>query len=47
LTKPKFDVLMRPARVPAAEAEDDLRWIAANDAAVEALAVQDCLAMKL
>ena len=35
------------ARVPAAEAEDDPRWIAANDAAVKALAVRDDLAVKL
>jgi hypothetical protein len=35
------------ARVAAAEAEDDPRWIAANDAAAEALAVQDGLAVKL
>jgi hypothetical protein len=35
------------ARVPAAEAENDPRWIAANDAAREALAMQDDLAVKL
>jgi hypothetical protein len=34
-------------RVPAGEAESDLNWIAANDAAGEALAVQDDLALKL
>jgi hypothetical protein len=34
-------------RVPAGEAENDQRWIAANDAAGEALAVQDDLAVKL
>ena len=34
-------------RVPAGEAESDLQWIAANDAAGEALAVQDDLALKL
>ena len=34
-------------RVPAGEAENDLQWIAANDAAGEALAVQDDLALKL
>src|SRR5262249_39238173 len=39
--------LVAGARVPAAEAEDDPRWIAANDTAAEALAVQDNLAVKL
>jgi hypothetical protein len=34
-------------RVPAGEAENDLQWIAANDATGEALAVQDDLAVKL
>ena len=34
-------------RVPAGEAENDLQWIAANDATGEALAVQDDLALKL
>jgi hypothetical protein len=34
-------------RVPAGEAESDPQWIAADDAAGEALAVQDDLAMKL
>jgi hypothetical protein len=34
-------------RVPTAEAEDDPRWIAANDAVAKALAVQDELAEKL
>jgi hypothetical protein len=33
--------------VPAGEAENDLQWIAANDAAGEALALQDDLAVKL
>jgi hypothetical protein len=33
--------------VPAGEAENDLQWIAANDAAGEAPAVQDGLALKL
>jgi hypothetical protein len=34
-------------RVPAGEAENDPRWIAADDAAREALAMQDDLAVKL
>jgi len=34
-------------RVPAGEAENDPRWIAANDAASEALAIQDDLAVRL
>jgi hypothetical protein len=34
-------------RVPAGEAENDLQWIAANDATGEALAVQNDLAVKL
>ena len=34
-------------RVSAGEAENDPRWIAANDAAGDALAVQDGLVMKL
>jgi len=34
-------------RVPAGEAENDLQWIAANDATGEAVAVQDDLALKL
>ena len=34
-------------RVPAGEAENDPRWIAANDAAREALAMQDDLVVKL
>jgi hypothetical protein len=33
--------------VPAGEAENDPQWIAANDAAGDALAVQDELALKL
>jgi hypothetical protein len=33
--------------MPAGEAESDPRWIAANDTAAKALAVQDDLAMKL
>jgi hypothetical protein len=33
--------------VPAGEAESDPQWIAADDAAAEALAVQDDLALKL
>jgi len=41
------DELVAGVRVPAGEAENDLRWIAANDAAGEALAVQDDLAVKL
>jgi hypothetical protein len=39
--------LVAAVRVPAGEAENDLQWIAANDAAGEALAVQDDLAVKL
>jgi hypothetical protein len=34
-------------RVPAGDAENDPRWIAANDTAARALAVQDDLAVKL
>ena len=34
-------------RVPAGEAENDPQWIAAEDAAGEALALQDDLAVKL
>jgi hypothetical protein len=34
-------------RVPAGEAENDPRWLAANDATREALAMQDDLAVKL
>ena len=34
-------------RVPAGDVENDPRWIAANDAAGDALAVQDDLAVKL
>jgi hypothetical protein len=41
------DELGAAARMPAVEAESDPRWIAANDAAAKALAVQDDLAMKL
>lgn len=41
------DELVAGVRVPAGEAENDPRWIAANDAAGEALAVQDDLAVKL
>jgi hypothetical protein len=33
--------------VPAGEAENDPRWIAVNDAAAKALAIQDGLALKL
>jgi hypothetical protein len=39
--------LVAGVRVAAGEAESDLQWIAANDAAGEALAVQDDLALKL
>jgi len=39
--------LMAGVRVSAGEAENDPRWIAANDAAGDALAVQDDLAVKL
>jgi hypothetical protein len=41
------DKLVAGARMSAGEAENDPRWIAANDAAGEALAVQDDLAVKL
>jgi len=41
------DELVAGVRVSAGEAENDPRWIAANDAAGEALAVQDNLALKL
>jgi len=41
------DELGAGVRVPAGEAENDPRWIAANDAAAKALAVQDDLAVKL
>ena len=41
------DELVAEVRVPAAEAENDPQWIAADDAAGEALAVQDDLALKL
>ena len=41
------DELGAGTRMPADEAESDPRWIAANDAAGKALAVQDDLAMKL
>ena len=41
------DELVAEVRVPVGEAENDLQWIAANDAAGEALAVQDALAVKL
>jgi hypothetical protein len=41
------DELVAGVRVPAGEAENDLQWIAADDAAGEALAVQDDLAVKL
>jgi hypothetical protein len=39
--------LVAGVRVPAGEAESDPQWIAADDAAGEALAVQDDLALKL
>src|SRR6516162_3926179 len=39
--------LVAGVRVSAGEAENDPQWIAANDAAGEALAVQDDLAVKL
>ena len=39
--------LVAGARVSAGVAENDSRWIAANDAAGDALAVQDDLVMKL
>jgi hypothetical protein len=41
------DELGSGVRTPAGEAESDPRWIAANDAAAKALAVQDDLAVKL
>jgi hypothetical protein len=41
------DELGAGTRMPANGAESDPRWIAANDAAGKALAVQDDLAMKL
>ena len=41
------DELVAGGRVAAGEAENDPRWIAADDAAGEALAVQDALAVKL
>jgi hypothetical protein len=41
------DELGAGARRPAGEAESDPRWIAANDTAAKALAVQDELAVKL
>jgi hypothetical protein len=41
------DELVAGVRVPAGEAENDLQWIAADDAAGEALNVQDDLAVKL
>ena len=41
------DELVAGVRVPAGEAESDPQWIAADDAAGEALAVQDDLAVKL
>jgi hypothetical protein len=41
------DELVAGVRVPAGEAESDPHWIAADDAAGEALAVQDDLALKL
>jgi hypothetical protein len=41
------DELGAGVRVPAGEAENDPRWIAANDAATKALAVQDGLAVQL
>ena len=41
------DEFVAGVRVPAGEAENDPEWIAANDAAGEALAVQDDLAVKL
>jgi hypothetical protein len=39
--------LVAGVRLPAGEAENDLQWIAASDAAGDALAVQDDLALKL
>ena len=41
------DEFVARVRVPAGEAESDPQWIAADDAAGEALAVQDDLAVKL
>ena len=41
------DELVAGVRVPAGEAESDPQWIAADDAAGEALTVQDDLAVKL
>ena len=41
------DEFVAGVRVPAGEAENDPEWIAADDAAGEALAVQDDLAVKL
>jgi hypothetical protein len=41
------DELVAGVRGPAGEAESDPQWIAADDAAAEALAVQDDLALKL
>ena len=41
------DALVAGVRVAASEAESDPQWIAADDAAGEALAVQDDLAVKL
>jgi hypothetical protein len=41
------DELAAGVRVPAGEAESDPQWIAADDAAGEALTVQDDLALKL
>ena len=41
------DEFVAGVRVPAGEAENDPEWIAANDAAGEALAVQDAHAVKL
>jgi len=41
------DELVAEVRVPAGEAETDPQWISADDAAGEALAVQDALAVKL
>jgi hypothetical protein len=41
------DELVVGVRVPAGEAESDPQWLAADDAAGEALAVQDDLAVKL
>jgi hypothetical protein len=41
------DELVAGVRVPAGDAESDPQWTAADDAAAEALAVQDDLALKL